>query len=135
MAGLLSMSARRTAHSHEPSSAEDDYETVVLDGIPSSAGRKDPFARGISRKSKRAAAKAAKQAIAAAAPTKIPKGYCLVARGALRAEGGVIATGDDGTCVPDACAVMRCLLAGGQLTPATSAATIAWFRLVLKTIT
>ena len=78
--------------------------------------------------SKRTSAKAAKQAIAALAPAKKIDGYCMVPRGELRAAGGVIATGDERTCVPDACVVIRCLLVGGRLTSSVAAAAIAWIR-------
>jgi len=131
---------RRAARSSAPSPAEDsDTEVVVIDGIEvgctsSPARHAEKFRRtAISRKSKRAAAKAAKQAIAAETPKKRKDGYAMLARGELRAAGGVIATGDERTCVPDACAVIGCLLVGRPLLPSLAAATVAWFRVRLAT--
>ena len=126
---------RRGARSSSPSPADDsDFETVVIDGIEvgctsSTARHAEKIRRPtISRNSKRAAAKAAKLATAVVAKKKKKKGYAMVARGELRAAGGVIATGDERTCVPDACAVIRCLLVGGPLLASMTAATIQWFR-------
>eukprot|EP00966_Prymnesium_polylepis_P027210 629261-Prymnesium_polylepis.1 len=54
-------------------------------------------------------------------------GYCVLPRGKHRAEGGVIATGDERTCLPDAMSVILCMLFSIALTPMPTKKTTAWF--------
>lgn len=54
-------------------------------------------------------------------------GYSMLPRGVLRASGGVIATGDERTCLPDSMSVVKCLLHGFGLTASDSRKTVRWF--------
>jgi len=51
----------------------------------------------------------------------------MLPRGELRAQGGVIATGNERTCLADAMSVILCKFRGVALTPALTKKTIAWF--------
>jgi hypothetical protein len=82
----------------------------------------------LSRAAKRLKAREEKKKAAEAAREKeADGGYCVLARGKHRAEGGVIATGDDRTCLPDAMSVIMCMLLSIPLTPSLTKKTIAWF--------
>ena len=100
------------------------------DGSEVGATRKRVAEKGPSKPSKvakREAARAEKKAAAEHAKEAEDGGYSMLPRGELRAQGGVIATGDARTCLPDAMSVILCMLGGVALTPALAKKTIAWF--------
>ena len=81
----------------------------------------------LSRAAKHQKANEAKKAAATEAAEEADGGYCVLPRGKHRAEGGVIATGDERTCLPDAMSVIYCTLFSISLTPTLTKKTIAWF--------
>jgi hypothetical protein len=88
-------------------------------------GKPESLSRAAKRQKTREAMKAA--AAAEEAKEADGAGYCVQPRGKHRAEGGVIATGDERTCLPDAMSVIYCMLFSIALTPTLTSKTIAWF--------
>lgn len=82
-----------------------------------------------SKKAKHAAAHAQKKAAAQKTTQTEDGGYSLLPRGKHYAEGGVMTTGDERTCLPDAMTVILCMLfqIPQSSVQTISKKTIAWF--------
>lgn len=82
-----------------------------------------------SKKAKHAAAHAQKKAVAQKTTETEDGGYSLLPRGKHYAEGGVMTTGDQRTCLPDAMTVILCMLfkIPQSSVPTITKKTIAWF--------
>ena len=90
-------------------------------------GGSEPTSRAAKRLRRRERREAIKKAEAQKKAEESTGGYCVLARGEHRAEGGVIATGDERTCLADAMSVIWCMLSSCALTQAIGKSTIAWF--------
>ena len=73
-------------------------------------GGSEPTSRAAKRLRRRERREAIKKAEAQKKAEESTGGYCVLARGEHRAEGGVIATGDERTCLADAMSVISCML-------------------------
>jgi hypothetical protein len=133
----LIQSQTHTATQQRITETQDRSQAVTKDGLPevgatrqrvSEKGSDSGPEEAPSRKAaKLAAARAASDTAATDAQEAEDGGYSTIPRGILRQQGGVIATGDERTCLADAMSVILCRLSGASLTPALSKKTIAWF--------
>ena len=117
-------------------SAEKEQADPVTDGAGSELGftrkrsaKKEPVDSAETRRRQRRLEEraAAKEQRITEAEGVDDGGYSMLPRGVLRASGGVIATGDERTCLPDSMSVVKCLLHRVGLTDSDSRKTVRWF--------